>query len=166
MQALLRRLLQRIALKVERSARGTALPAGLDRPEPGERVRTTARERTLMRRRLRTLRKLRKQLAEGEGPRANELEEIEAEERTLRDALGQMRTLDELLASGALARCPSCGDLVAQRDRNCPACAARLPGAREPAPHSIPRTAHAGGGAAQPVVTGASSGRSSTPPAR
>ena len=165
MRALLRRLLDRTAEKVNRSAAGTAPPAGLEPPKPGERAGPTARERTLMRRRLRALRKRRESHEKAGGVRPKDLEEIDAEIVMLRDALAQRKTLDELLASSPLTRCPGCGDLVSKRERQCPSCGTQLPPGREAPPHPAPRAKHAGSPAV-PVATGASSARSRTPPSR
>src|SRR2546423_13699311 len=59
MPAFLKRLLERSTQKVNRSAAGSPVPAGI---EPGEPRHPTARERTLMRRRLRALRRRREAL--------------------------------------------------------------------------------------------------------
>jgi hypothetical protein len=148
MPGFLRRLLDRLTDKVTRSARGTAVPAGVEPSVPGERPKPTARERTLMRRRLRTLRRRREALMlevgsevlesrRGESPdsgrldgRAAELEQVDLEVRALAEALDQLRTLDEVIASGVARRCPSCGELVAGRESFCSSCGASLKGGR------------------------------------
>ena len=170
MTSLLRRLIERSARSVNRSAAGSAVPAGIEPPPPGERPRPTAHERTLMRRRLRMLRRLDKAAPDNGG--APELESVKAEIETLQRALAELTTLDELLASGAFARCPSCGDLVAPRDHRCLHCDAELP-------HAAPHTRNGGEPAQEPqpagrphpapaatAATGASSGRAPTQPAR
>lgn len=137
MTSFFRRLIDRSARSVNRSAAGSAVPAGLEPPRPGERPRPTAHERTLMRRRLRMLRK-EHSAAAGDNGHARDRGAVEAEIRTLEQALADLTTLDELLATGAFARCPSCGDLVAARDPRCLHCGADLPRAGEKAPLQAP----------------------------
>jgi hypothetical protein len=181
MSTFLRRLFERSKQKADRSAAGTVVPAGID---PSAQPGPTARERTLMRRRLRALRRRREALmrevgglvleskhGENGAPerldgRTQELEAVDAEARTIAQALDEKKTLDELLSSGLSARCSSCGELVAKRERFCSTCGAQTgaPGAAEPHPPTATRPAHSGAPAA--VVTGASSGRSPSPPAR
>src|SRR5689334_15456041 len=92
-----RRLLERLSQRVDRVAAGTPVPAGVERPRPGEPPKPTARERTLMRRRLRALRRRREALKlevggellesrRGDGSdngrldaKASELEQVDAE---------------------------------------------------------------------------------------
>jgi rubrerythrin len=162
MQELLRRLLERSKQKANRSAAGTPVPAGID---PSEQSGPTARERTLMRRRLRALRRRQEAIAaqplEGH---AHELEPLEAEARAIAEALREKKTLDELLAVGLSKRCSSCGELEAKRDPFCPTCGVQTETPAQPAPHApAPRPAHSTAQTA--VITGASSGRSPTPPA-
>ena len=168
MTSFLRRLIERSARSVNRSAAGTAVPAGLEPSHPGERPRPTAHERTLIRRRLRVLRQQGTEIAHDNG-QARELQGVEAEIDTLERALAELTTLDELLASGAFARCPDCGDLVASHDTRCLHCATELPHAKarngadlshQPQPGGPPHTTVA------PAATGASSGRAPTQPAR
>jgi hypothetical protein len=148
MPGFLRRLLDRLGDKVTRSARGTPVPAGVEPPLPGERPKPTARERTLMRRRLRTLRRRREALLVEVGGevlesrrghsadaarldgRAAELEQVDLEVRALAEALDELRTLDEVIASGLARRCPNCGELVAGRESYCSSCGAPLKGGR------------------------------------
>src|SRR5690242_3463253 len=98
MQELLRRVLERSKQKIDRSAAGTPVPAGI---EPSEQRGPTARERTLMRRRLRALRRRQDAIAaqplEGQAP---EVEQLEAEAQAIAEALDGKKTLDELLAGG------------------------------------------------------------------
>src|SRR5881275_1008572 len=137
MRAFLRRLFERSKQKADRSAAGTPVPAGIDPSAPPG---PTARERTLMRRRLRALRRRREALMREMGGlvldskhgengaserldgRTHELEDVEAEARAIAQALDELKTLDQLLASGLSARCSSCGELVAKRERFCPNC--------------------------------------------
>lgn len=148
MRALLTRLFERCNAKAERSAAGTTLPAGLD---PNERRRPTARERSLMRRRLRAL-----ELDDGAEP------EIEA----LRRALGERRTLDELLSSGAVVRCPGCGELAGRRERACANCGTRLASEEATERHAVSAQNGHAAAPASGAVRGASGVRSPTQRAR
>jgi hypothetical protein len=181
MPALLRRLFDRSKQRVNSTAAGTKVPAGTD---PGEQHGPTARERTLMRRRLRALRRRREALMREVGGlvldskheqngaaelldgRTNELEAVDAEVRTIAQALDEKKTLDELLASGVSSRCGACGELVASREHYCTNCGAQqgqveasAPEPHAPAPRSAPTATPTA------VATGASSGRAPTPPA-
>ncbi len=160
MSALLRRLLDRSTNKVNRVAAGTPVPAGIDPDQPQG---PTARERTLMRRRLRALRRRREALTRDANGLAlestQELEAVDAERHALEQALKERKTLDELLASGVSSRCANCGELVSAREHYCTNCGAEQPPTRRPAPPPEgppPQRA--------PVVTGASSARVQTPP--
>ena len=124
MPSFLRRLLDRLSDKVNRSAAGTPTPAGVEPPVAGEPPKPTAHERTLMRRRLRALERRRQQLGDG----AAELERIDAEARALGTALKEQKTVDELVAAGVVRRCPSCGELVGAGDGQCAACDTALKG--------------------------------------
>lgn len=164
MQELLRRLLKRSKQRINRSAAGTPVPAGID---PAEARGPTARERTLMRRRLRALRRRRDAIAaQPVDGHTQELDQIDVEERAIKDALQTRKTVDELVASGVSARCKSCGELMSARAQfcsNCGAATGRPAPAAEPHPPAT-RPSHTSAPAA--AVTGASSGRSRTPPAR
>jgi hypothetical protein len=183
MPAFLRRLLERSTQKVNRSAVGTPVPAGVD---PREQRGPTARERTLMRRRLRSLRRRREALmrevgglvldanhGENGAPqrldgRTAELEAVDAEARAIVQALDELKTLDELTSTGLSKRCESCGELVARREHFCSNCGAQV---GRPAAHSTEPRPPAGRSSAHPAapaaaVTGASSARSPSPPAR
>ena len=103
--------------------------------------------------------------------RTRELEAVDGEARTLAQALEDLTTLDELLASGVSARCPNCGELVARRERHCLSCGAELPQRRESSRPAAGTGQRQPARAPQPTATtaaatGANSGRSPTPPAR
>lgn len=187
MPSFLRSFLDRLSERVDRSARGTPVPAGTEPPMPGERPKPTARERTLMRRRLRTLRRRREALMmevggevlesrRGEHPDSGrldgetaELEQVDREARVLAEALDELKTLDELIASGVARRCLSCGELVAGRESYCSACGASLRGARPSAaeaPGAQRQPARVGGraGATTATATGPGPGGGSAPP--
>ena len=101
-------------------AAGSPVPAGLEPPVPGEPPKPTAHERTLMRRRLRALRRSREALLlDADGA---DVEQLDAEARALAEALDQLKTLDQLIASGIVKRCSSCGELTAPREGDCSAC--------------------------------------------
>jgi hypothetical protein len=185
MPGFLRRFLDRLSERVDRSARGTAVPAGTEPPVPGERPKPTARERALMRRRLRTLRRRREALMMQVGgevlesrrsagsarldDKTAELEQVDREARVLAEALDELKTLDEVIASGVARRCPSCGELVAGRESYCSACGTALKGARPTAPDApgSPRQpARVGGRAGATTATASGHGPSggSAPP--
>jgi hypothetical protein len=122
-----------------------------------------------MRRRLRTLRRRREALmlevggevlesrrgdsadsARLDGKTA-ELEQVDREARALAGALDELKTLDEVIASGVARRCPSCGELVAGRESFCSACGTSLKGPR-------PSGADTPGTARQPARVGGRSG--------
>jgi hypothetical protein len=117
MPSFLRRLFDRLSDKVNRSAAGTPVPAGVELPVPGERPKPTAHERALIRRRLRTITRRREA---GEGTAT--LEQLDAEARALTTALEEFKTLDELIAAGVVQSCPSCGELVGAHDGGCASC--------------------------------------------
>src|SRR3954453_22348407 len=169
----LRRLLHRLSDRVDRSARGTAIPAGTEPVVPGERPKPTARERTLMRRRLRTLRRRREALmlevgggvlesrrAEGadtgrlDGKTA-ELEQVDREARELAQALDELKTLDEVIAADVARRCPSWGELVGGRESYCSSCGTSLKGPR-------PATGEPGGAQRPPARVGGRPGATTT----
>ncbi len=151
MRAFLTHVFERYKAKADRSAIGTPVPAGLDPDEPRG---PTARERSLMRRRLRAL------------ERGGGIAEQDPEAEALRRALAERETLDELLSSGAVVRCPSCGELAGRSEPLCANCGGRL--ASEEPTERLPPPVQNGHAAAPTTkaVTGASSARSPTPPAR
>jgi hypothetical protein len=152
MPSFLRRFRDRLSERVDRSARGTSVPAGSEPAAPDEPPKPTARERTLMRRRLRRLRRRREALMmevggellesrrSADGARLDgktaELEQVDREARVLAEALDELKTLDELIASGVARRCANCGELVAARESYCSACGTSLKGTRPSAPEA------------------------------
>jgi ribosomal protein L32 len=140
----------------------------------------SARERTLIRRRLRALRRRREALMREVGglvldskheqngapesldERTRELDAVDSEARSLVHALEERKTLDELMASGVSSRCENCGELVARREHYCTNCGAQQDHSGA-APTGPPRSAQPA--ATTAVVTGASSGQAPTPPA-
>jgi ribosomal protein L32 len=108
MPSFLRRLLDRLSKRIDRAAAGTPVPAGIDTRTLDEAPKPTARERTLMRRRLRAL------------------EPSDGEARALKEALDQRKTLDELIASGVVEQCPSCGELASPHEAHCSSCGVAL----------------------------------------
>jgi hypothetical protein len=129
---------------VDRTARGTDVPAGIERGQSAE--GTGSRERGRMRRRLRELRRLREaQLLElgalvleahrhdrDDSPvikrKAAEAAALDDEARVLADALDTDGGLDTIVAAGIAGPCPTCGTLTSTSARFCPACGTALDG--------------------------------------
>ena len=143
----------RLNERVDHAARGSDVPAGIERGAdavaPGN-----SRERGRMRRRLRELRRLREaQLLElgalvleahkhgrDDSPviksKAAEAAATDAEARGLADALGGDAMLDSIVATGIAGPCPTCGTLASTAARFCSNCGTPLdgrPGAAPPA---------------------------------
>jgi hypothetical protein len=123
-----------------------------------------------MRRRLRTLRRRRDALMMEVGGqvlesrrgsdsgsldgKTAELEQVDREARVLAEALDELKTLDEVIASGVARRCSNCGELVAGRESYCSSCGTSLKGARTPA--------EAAGGQRPPARVGSRPGATTT----
>jgi hypothetical protein len=134
---------RRAGSKLRGPADESAVPAGQDPAAPGAvAVRSGARERSMMRRRVRKLRRLREATARDLGllllemqrrHRQNpellrrktiQLRAIDDELRGLTAALGRSDRLDQVVAAGVAANCANCGALLATDDRYCSNCGA------------------------------------------
>lgn len=128
----------RVAATVNRAAAGSEVPAGQD---PSALSATTARERGVMRRRVRRLRRVRELLLHELGALVFEMERrgvrreallrrkvdqlrvIEDEAAALAAALGDQRSLSEIVSAGIVGACHNCGTLVSTDARFCSNCA-------------------------------------------
>jgi hypothetical protein len=142
----------RLRDRVDSTARGTDVPAGIERGD--DLSGTGSRERGRMRRRLRELRRLREaQLLElgalvleahrhdrDDSPvikhKAAEAAAIDAEARALAEALDTDAGLDTVVAAGIAGPCPTCGTLASTAARFCSTCGTPLDGR----PGAAPRT--------------------------
>ena len=143
----------RLRDRVDDSARGSDVPAGIERGADAV-APTGSRERGRMRRRLRELRRLREaQLLElgalvleahkhgrSDSPviktKAAEAAATDAEARAVADALGTDACLDTIVSSGIAGPCPTCGTLASTAWRFCSTCGTPLDGR----PDATPRT--------------------------
>lgn len=141
----------RLRDRMDDSARGTDVPAGIDRGA-GAVAPSSARERGRLRRRLRELRRLREvQLLElgalvleahkhgrDDSPviktKAAEAAATDAEARAVADALDTDADLDTVMAAGIAGPCPTCGTLASTAARFCSACGTPLDGRPDAAP--------------------------------
>jgi hypothetical protein len=135
----------RLRDRVDDSARGSDVPAGIERGADAV-APTSSRERGRMRRRLRELRRLREaQLLElgalvleahkqgrGDSPviksRAAEAAATDAEARAVADALDTDAGLDTVVSAGIAGPCPTCGTLASTAWRFCSTCGTPLDG--------------------------------------
>ena len=143
----------RLRDRVDSAARGSDVPAGIDRG--ADAVSTTgSRERGRMRRKLRELRRLREaQLLElgalvleahrhGRDDaaiiktKAAEAAATDAEARELAEALAADAGLDTVIAAGIAGPCPTCGTLASTSARFCSTCGTPLDGRPEAAPRT------------------------------
>src|SRR3954469_844346 len=126
----------RLSQRVDESARGSDVPAGIDRGAAAV-TPTGSRERGRMRRRLRELRRLREaQLLElgaltleahrharDDSPviksKAAEAAATDAEVRALAESLDPDAGLDSVVAAGIAGPCPTCGNLASTAARFC-----------------------------------------------
>jgi hypothetical protein len=131
--------------RVDGAARGSDVPAGIERGDDTA-AGTGSRERGRMRRRLRELRRLREaQLLElgalvlearrhdrDDSPviksKAAEAAATDAEARALADVLGTDGGLDTIVAAGIAGPCPTCGTLASTAARFCSTCGTALDG--------------------------------------
>ncbi|MFL5894458.1 MAG: zinc-ribbon domain-containing protein [Thermoleophilaceae bacterium] len=150
----------RLRERVDRAARGTDVPAGIDRDGDGTGA-TGSRERGRMRRRLRELRRLREaQLLElgalvleahrhdrDDSPvikrKAADAAALDLEARTLADALATDGGLDTVVTAGVAGPCPTCGTLVSTSARFCSTCGTALDRRPDAAPAAVDAAADA-----------------------
>jgi hypothetical protein len=146
-------LKDRLRERVDASARGSDVPAGIDRGADAV-APTSARERGRLRRRLRELRRLREaQLLElgalvleahkhgrDETPviksKAAEAAATDAEARAVATALGTDGGLDTVVSAGIAGPCPTCGTLASTAARFCATCGTPLDGRPGAAPRA------------------------------
>jgi hypothetical protein len=146
-------LKNRLRHRVDASARGSDVPAGIDRGADAV-APTGSRERGRMRRRLRELRRLREtQLLElgalvleahkhdRDGTpviksKAAEAAATDAEARALADALDTDAGLDTIVTAGIAGPCPTCGTLASTAWRFCSTCGTPLDGRPDAAPRT------------------------------
>jgi hypothetical protein len=146
-------LKKRLRDRVDGAARGSDVPAGIDRGASAV-APTSSRDRGRLRRRLRELRRLREaQLLElgalvleahkhdrDESPviksKAAEAATTDAEARALADALESDAGLDTVVTAGIAGPCPTCGTLVSTAWRFCSTCGTPLDGRPDAAPRS------------------------------
>jgi RNase P protein component len=137
--------------RVDDSARGSDVPAGIERGADAV-AAGGARERGRVRRRLRELRRLREaQLLELGAlvleahkhdrdasrvikSKAAEAAATDAEARVLTEALGTDAGLDTVVAAGIAGPCPTCGTLAATTARFCSTCGTPLDGRPDATP--------------------------------
>jgi hypothetical protein len=144
-------LKNRLRRRVDSAARGSDVPAGIERGADAV-APAGARDRGRMRRRLRELRRLREaQLLElgalvleahkhgRENPpvvktKATEAAATDTETRALADALETDAGLDTIIAEGVAGPCPTCGTLTSTTARFCSTCGTPLDGRPDAAP--------------------------------
>ena len=144
-------LKDRLRERVDDAARGTDVPAGIERGADAV-APTGSRERGRMRRRLRELRRLREaQLLElgalvleahrhgrADSPivkaKAAEAAATDDEARALAHALDTEAGLDTIVATGIAGPCPTCGTLTSTSARFCSTCGTPLDGRPDAAP--------------------------------
>lgn len=144
----------RLRERVDDAARGTDVPAGIERGDVT--APTSSRERGRLRRRLRELRRLREaQLLElgalvleahKQGRDATQVISAKAadaaatdgEARAIADALGTDAGLDTVIAAGIAGPCPTCATLTSTAARFCSTCGTPLDGRPGAAPPVTP----------------------------
>jgi hypothetical protein len=140
--------------RVDGAARGSDVPAGIERGDDAS--GTGSRERGRMRRRLRELRRMREaQLLElgalvleahrhdrDDSPviksKAADAAAIDAEARALAEALDVDAGLDTIVAAGIAGPCPTCGVLTSTGARFCSTCGTALDGRPEASSNGAP----------------------------
>lgn len=149
----------RLRDRVDDSARGSDVPAGIDRGATAV-APTGSRERGRMRRRLRELRRLREaQLLElgalvleahrhnrDDSPviksKAAEAAATDAEARAVAEALDADAGLDTIVSAGIAGPCPTCGTLTSTSWRFCSTCGTPLDGRPDAGPREAETTAN------------------------
>lgn len=150
-------LRSRLSDRVDRAARGTDIPAGIERGEITP--PTGSRERGRLRRRLREVRRLREALllelgalvmeahrhGRDESPvikrKAADAAGVDAEARAIAEALETDSGLDTIVAAGIAGPCPTCGTLTSTAARFCSTCGTALDGRPEAVAHDQDPTA-------------------------
>lgn len=150
MPPILNRLRKRTSERIDRAAAGSPHPAGAEPPSTESAARPSARERGVMRRRLRKLARLRQAMLLDLGAisfemhrqakhdpslierKAQQALALDAEARALADALDRELPLSDVVASGIAGTCASCEAIVASDARYCSACG--TPVGETPAP--------------------------------
>ena len=146
---------KRISARARSSAAGSLPPAGADPAVPGP----DGRERRLIRQRLRRTRHVRdarlselgvlvaEMQSRGRWNQAlveewaSELEIAGREDRELAQALRGERPLAELVRTGLVGQCETCGRIAGAADRYCAGCGRELAATRKPAAASEPQNA-------------------------
>ena len=146
-------LKKRLRARVDDAARGTDIPAGIERDVDAN-ANAGSRERGRMRRRLRELRRLREAALlelgalvleahrhdRDDSPvikrKAAEAAAIDDEARVLAEALGTDAGLDTVVTAGVAGPCPTCGTLTSTAARFCSTCGTPLDGRPDAAPHA------------------------------
>ena len=141
-------LRSRLSDRIDRAARGTDIPAGIERGEVT--APNSSRERGRLRRRLRELRRLREALLLELGAlvmeahrhgrddtpvikrKATDAAAVDAEARAIAEALGTDGALDTIVAAGIAGPCPTCGTLTSTAARFCSNCGTALDGRPDP----------------------------------
>jgi hypothetical protein len=149
----------RLRERVDDSARGSDVPAGIERGADAV-APTSSRERGRMRRRLRELRRLREaQLLElgalvleahkhgRDGSpviktKAAEAAATDAEARAVADALETDAGLETVVSAGIAGPCPTCGTLASTVARFCSNCGTPLDGRPDAVPRADQSAAH------------------------
>jgi hypothetical protein len=150
----LTKLKARVRDRVDDAARGSDVPAGIDRGASAV-APSSSRERGRMRRRLRELRRLREaQLIElgalvleahrhgrDDSPviksKAAEAAATDAEARAVAQALETDAGLDTIVSAGIAGPCPTCGTLTSTAWRFCSTCGTPLDGRPDAAPREV-----------------------------
>src|SRR4051794_8895226 len=136
----LKNISKRTADKARDAAAGSAVPAGQEPPAPDAPATPVTAERGAMRKRVRRLGRIREvrlrelgalvvelRRLERDNPelvarKVAELQALDEELRGLRDALGEQRTVEQVVEAGIAGTCARCRALIATDDRFCSRC--------------------------------------------